>query len=143
MTAIFDELGIRFEYPTEWELDVSEDGPRVSITLQATGEPAFALVALDADTPEPGALVEEALAAMREEYPALDAQEAQEVVDGHTSIGYDLEFLSLDMASSCVIRGFRTPRRTVLVFAQWTDLDDDRASLYVKGLVRTLVETDC
>lgn len=140
--AIWDDFGIRFEYPMDWDLDVAEDGPRVSISLQATEAPAFAMIAIDEEGPDPQALADEALTAMRDEYPDLDAITIAEPIDDQPAVGYDLEFLSLDMASSCLIRGFRTPRRSVLVFAQWTDLDDDQVAVQVRALLRSLEETD-
>lgn len=45
--AIFDDRGIRFEYPEGWELEVQEDGARTTVSVQAPSGLAFALVALD------------------------------------------------------------------------------------------------
>lgn len=140
--SIFDDYGIRFEYPNEWELDVADDGTRTTVSLQAPDAPAFVMVSLDEDRPAPAELADEALEAMRAEYPDLDASPALETIDGHRAIGHDLEFFSLDMASSCAIRCFRTRRRTILVFAQWSSLDDDAAEGQIRGLRATLEETD-
>ena len=138
----WDDHGVRFDYPAGWELDANEDHPRVSITLQASQEPAFALITFDAEGPDPREMVDEALAAMTAEYPTLDRKPTEEPIGGHPAVGYDLEFLSLDMTSFCMIRGFRTPRRTVLLFAQWSELDDDTIATQFRELVRSLQETD-
>ena len=140
--AIFDDFGIRFEYPAGWELDVDDDGTRQVISLQSPEDPAFLMVTLDGECPPPAEVADEALAAMQAEYPELDARPVLEVIDGHRAIGHDLDFLSLDMPNSCAIRCFRTPRRTVLIFAQWSDLDDDEAEGQVRALRRSLEETD-
>jgi hypothetical protein len=87
-------------------------------------------------------LADEALGAMREEYPDLDARDAVETIDGHNAVGHDLEFLALDLPNSCVIRAFRSPRRSVLVFCQWSDLDDDEMGPMMAMLRRSLEETD-
>ena len=63
MLGIYDDNGIRFEYPEAWEIDVSEDGPRTAVAVQSPDGPAFALVTVDDSRPEPGELADEALAA--------------------------------------------------------------------------------
>ena len=64
-------------------------------------------------------------------------------IHGHHAVGHDVEFISLDMTNSCTIRCFRTPRRTVLVFGQWSDLDaNDDAEDAVHAVRRSLEETD-
>ncbi len=73
MLGIYDDHGIRFEYPADWEVEATEDGPRTAVTVQSPSGPAFALVTVDESRPEPGELADEALAALRDEYPKLDA----------------------------------------------------------------------
>jgi hypothetical protein len=145
--AVYDDGRIRFEYPAEWDLDVAEDDEedRASITLQSSsGNPAFAMMTLDGDTgaADPQSQADEALEAMRSEYPDLDLVPVAEVVAGVSAVGYDLEFLSLDMPSACLIRSFQTERRTVLIFAQWSDLDDADMAGQFRRLVASLAEVD-
>ena len=142
MFGVYDDHGIRFEYPPEWEVEVSDDGPRTTISLQSPNGLAFALVTLDEDRPPPADLADEALAAMREEYPSLDAAPALETIDGHKAVGHDVEFISLDLTNSCVLRSFRTPRRTVFVLAQWSDFEEDDAEATLLAVRRSIGETD-
>lgn len=144
MTESYDDHGIRFEYPMGWELDVTDDGSRTTVAVESPTGLAFAMVTVDVDRPAPAEMADEALAAMREEYPNLDAVPALETIDGHRAIGHDLEFLSLDVPNSCAIRCYRTPRRTVLVFAQWSDLDDEdeEPEALILAVRRSLEETD-
>ncbi len=140
--AIFDDRGIRFEYPSGWEIEVSEDEAVTTISLQSPGRPAFVLVTLDESMPEPEVVVGEVLDTMREEYPDLDESPIREEIHGHEAVGHDLDFFSLDMTSACVIRCFRTNRRTVLLFGQWSDYEDEPARAALSGLQRSLEETD-
>jgi hypothetical protein len=142
MLGIYDDRGIRFEYPPDWEVEVSDDGPRTSVTVQSPAGPAFAMVTVDDSRPEPGEMVDEALGALRDEYPGLDAYPARETIDGHPAVGHDVEFISLDMTNTCVLRCFRTPRRTVFVLAQWSDLEDDDPETALAALRKSLEETD-
>jgi hypothetical protein len=142
MIGIFDDFGIRFEYPLDWELEVSDDGDQATVSVQAPGGLAFALIRLDAARPAPAELADEALAAMRAEYPGLDAEPALETIDGQKAIGHDLEFLSLDLVNACVIRCFQTPRRTVFVFEQWTEHEGDEYEMQLRAVCASIAETD-
>jgi hypothetical protein len=141
-TMIWDDYGVRFEYPAEWDVDVNADGSRTTVSIQSPDGMAFAFVAVDDDAPPPDALAAEALQAMRAEYPDLEEIPAEETLDGHEAVGHDLAFFSLDVPGGCAIRAFRTPRRTVLVFEQWSDLDPEEAESQMRLLRRTLEETE-
>jgi hypothetical protein len=142
MFGIYQDHGIRFEYPPDWELEVADDGPRTTVSLHAPGGLAFAMVTLDDDRPPPAELADEALAAMREEYPGLDASPAIETIDGRRAIGHDVEFFSLDMLNACAIRCYRTRRHTVLVFGQWSELDTGEPEAKIRFVRGSLEETD-
>ena len=141
--AIYDDHGIRFAYPADWEVEVTDEGAVRTVAVQAPHGLAFALVTIDDSRPAPAEIADQALLAMREEYPTLDAVPALETIGGQHAVGHDVEFISLDMTNSCAIRCFRTPRRTVLVFGQWSDLRaDDDSEDAVQAVRRSLEETD-
>jgi hypothetical protein len=142
MSELFDDHGIRFEYPEDWDVKVTDDGAVMTISLQAPSGLAFALVRTDDDCPPPAELAEEALAALRAEYENLDAAPARETIGGHRAVGHDIEFISLDMTNACTIRCFRTPRRTVLVYGQWSDLEDEDAEGHIRRMRRSFEETE-
>ncbi|MDB5352639.1 MAG: hypothetical protein JWN86_3886 [Planctomycetota bacterium] len=146
MFGIYDDHGIRFEYPPEWVLDVADEGTRTTISVQSPSGLAFAMVSVDADRPPPATMVDEALGAMKEEYPELELMPAIEEIDGHKAVGHDLEFISLDVLNGCAIRSFRTKRRTILVFGQWSEVDDEveptDSEALIQAMRRTLEETD-
>ena len=143
MTQIYDDRGIRFEYPGDWELEVTDDGPLTTVAVQAPGGLAFALVTVDDSCPAPSDVADQALGALRDEYPVLDAAPALETINGHHAVGHDVEFISLDVPNSCTIRCFRTPRRTVLLFGQWSDLRDGESEATLGAVRRSFEETDC
>lgn len=142
MLDIFEDHGIRFAYPTDWEVEVDSDGPKTTVSLSAPDGVAFALVSLDEGRPDPASVASEALVAMQEEYPDLDAAPALETIGGHRAVGHDLEFFSLDATSGCTIRCFRTDRRTVLIFGQWSDLEGEGPSDQIRALRGSMAETD-
>jgi hypothetical protein len=138
----YDDHGIRFDYPEEWELEVIAEDSLRTVSLRSPKGLAFALVTVDESCPAPAEVADQALEAMRDEYPGLDATPALDTIDGNPAVGHDVEFISLDFTNACAIRCFRTPRRTVLVFGQWSDLEADEDEPLIEGVRRTLQETD-
>ena len=141
-TASYDNHGVRFDYPSGWEIEVSEDEAVTTVSLQSPGRPAFLLVTLDESMPDPKVIAGEVLETMRQEYQDLDDSPVREKINGHEAIGHDLDFFSLDMTSACVIRCFRTNLRTVLLFGQWSDFEDEPGRAALSGLQHSLEETD-
>lgn len=142
VSGIFDEHGIRFEYPLGWAVEVETDGTRTTISLQSPDGPAFALIVLDDQRPGPIGIVKTAQVALTEEYPELESSPVVEQIAGCRAYGYDIEFISLDAANTCAIRCFRTDRRTVFVFNQWSDLEDGDPGHLLRCLRASLQETD-
>ena len=142
MLGVYDDRGIRFEYPANWDLEVTDEGTITTVSIQSPGGLAFALVTVDDSRPAPAEVADLALQAMCEEYPTLDAVPALETINGYNAVGHDVEFISLDMTNACATRCFRTPRRTVLVFGQWSDLETEDSSAIIQSVRRSLEETD-
>jgi len=142
MFGVFDDHGIRFEYPPDWEIEAGDDSPRHSVTIQSPAGPAFAFVSVDTSRPEPSELADEALTALREEYPQLEASPASETIDGHPGLGHDVEFFSLDMTNTCVIRCARTPLRTIFVLTQWSDFEENDPESVLAAIRKSIEETD-
>jgi DNA-binding transcriptional LysR family regulator len=122
MGAIYDDL-IRFEYPDDWEVETTVDGSRTTISLQPPESSAFAFIAIDSEGGEPRELVDEAIDAMRDQYPEIEVEPVAETIAGRRAIGYDVEFFYLDVINSCAIRCFATVEHVVLVFGQWSEID--------------------
>jgi len=141
-TETYEDHGVRFEYPKDWTVEVTEDGPETTIDVQHPEGLAFALLRADQTRPDPAALADEALAAMRAEYPELEAVPVIETLHEHVATGHDVDFFALDIANGARIRCFRSPRRTVLVFGQWSDLGEEELSDVVQGVFRSIEEVD-
>ncbi len=140
MIGVYEDHGIRFEYPREWIVEEDDEGPVTTVALHAPEGMAFALVRLDESCPAPADVADEALEAMREEYPNMDAGPVLETIDGHKAIGHDVAFFSFDMTNSCSIRCYQTTRHTVLLFGQWSELDADETQLALKALQRSVAD---
>src|SRR5262249_22975230 len=119
-----------------------DEGDVTTVDVQHPAGTAFLLVRTDESCPDPDFVADSALEAMREEYPDLDAFPVVETLQQHEVSGHDVEFFSLDISNAALIRCFRTPRRTVLVFGQWSDLGEREIPEQVTAMFRSLEETD-
>jgi hypothetical protein len=142
ITRIYEGHGVRFEYPSDWDLEESDEGEASTVEVQAPGGLAFALVRSDESGPDPASVADEVLDAMREEYPGLDVTPAMETIAGYHATGYDVEFFSLDFTNGAAIRCFRTPDRTVLAFGQWSDIGAEDLPDLIRGVFRSVEEME-
>jgi hypothetical protein len=134
----FEDHGLRFEYPSNWELEVTDHGPTMTVAVQEPSGLGFAVITIDESRPDPADVADAALDAMREEYPDLDASPAMETINDHCTTGHDVTFFAMDMTNAASIRCFRTSRRTVLVFGQWSDVGEADLPDLVRGVIRTI-----
>ena len=140
--TVYEDHGVHFEYPSDWQLKVSDDVPITTVEVEDPSGLAFAWVQTDESCPDPSNVADEVLEAMRQEYPDLDAVPALETLQDHCATGYDVEFFALDVTNGATIRCFRTPRRTVLVFGQWSDLGGEDLSQLIRGVFRSIEEME-
>lgn len=142
MSARYHDRGIRFDYPSDWVLEVNDDGARTTVSVYHPSGTAFAMFALDEDRPVPQQLVDEALSALSDDYPGLDVYPSHDAVAGHDAVGADVEFISLDMIGACTLRSFTTPRQTVLLLGQWIESTDGAELELVIRAIRMSVHVD-
>lgn len=138
----FEDHGLRFEYPSSWELEVTDHGPVMTVAVQEPSGLGFALITTDESRPDPADVADAALDAMREEYPDLDASPAMETINDHCTTGHDVEFFAMDMTNAASIRCFRTSRRTVLAFGQWSDVGGADLPDLIRGVIRTIEDSE-
>ena len=140
--GLYEDHGVRFEYPSDWKLEVTDDGPLTTIALEHHDGVAFLLVSADLSCPDPSEVADSVLEIMREEYPGLDADPVEELLDDRLITGYDAQFFSLDLSNTARIRCFRTLNRTILVFGQWTDVVEAEVSDLADGILGSVEEFD-
>jgi hypothetical protein len=134
MPAVYDKLGICFQYPENWELDQKDALAGEScVTVYSPGG-AFWSITIHPEGLKPKDLADAALKAMRQVYDELDAERTKEVVMGQELVGYDLNFYCLDLTNTALIRGWRTPAASYLLFCQ----SDDREFAEVEPVFRAI-----
>jgi hypothetical protein len=142
MAAGFEQDGVRFSYPENWQLDRQDTDGGWTVSVQSP-ETAFFLLSYDAEMPEPERMADTALEAMRSEYPELESDEAVESLAGQPAVGYDVRFFSFDLTNSCWLRSFYGGGGTVLAMWQANDLELDRVEPVLRAICASIhVEED-
>ena len=141
MSAVFDKLGIYFEYPENWSLEEDSEGEPPEVVQVVVSGPQTAFWHLSKHPAEADleALFDEVLAAMRAEHSGMEVELADDLtsdggwmessqetgmgggMDGLT--GYNVNFICLDLTITAWLRGVRTPAATYLLLCQAEDCE--------------------
>tara|TARA_R110002111_G_scaffold153375_1_gene220165 strand:- start:121893 stop:122351 length:459 start_codon:yes stop_codon:yes gene_type:complete len=121
---LFDEYGISFEYPNDWELSKEVDETNGEIQISVNGpDSSFWMISLFfAEIPEEE-LLKLSLKVFQDEYDELDVYEVKAQLAGKKCLGYDIEFVCSELINSAYQRVFKAELFTVFILYQGNDLD--------------------
>jgi len=134
----FERDGITFQYPANWRIDVEdvdEGGWAVTVSSPDT---AFVLVSLRPDARDAADLADQTLAALREEYEDLEAENRLETIAGQPALGHDLDFITLDVPITCRTRSLDTLAGSLLVMCQTSEFDREQHDPVLRAIVASL-----
>ena len=135
----FDRLGLRFDYPENWSVDVSDaQGGQAAVTVYSPEGGFWSVSAHAAGGPAAG-LSEAVVAEMREEYRDLDSERASDHVGGRELRGYDLNFYCLDLTNTAAVRTLETPAANYLLLFQAEDREWDRIAPVFQAITASFV----
>ena len=120
--AIFQESGIRFQYPDNWRLTREQADNGWTVSVQSP-ETAFFIVSCDESMPEVDDVARTVLEALKSDYEELEAEDALESIAGQPALGHNIRFFSLDLTNTCGTRVFYTEAGTILLMWQTNDLE--------------------
>ena len=141
MPATFDNLGISFQYPDNWQLDEEEmRAGQSAVTVFSPGG-AFWSVAVHPASANPARMAQAALDAMRKEYEDLEAEPVSETIAGHELIGFDLNFFYLDLTNTAGIRSLRVDGATYTIFFQAEDREYREIERVFAAMTLTLLRS--
>ena len=139
MPAAFDDLGICFEYPDNWSLEERAGGAQSGAAQIVVWGPqtAFWHLSKHPATVDMETLFDEALAAMRAQYPDMEVEPADNLTtaggwmdgDEETGLegaigslqGFNVNFICLDLTVTAWLRGLRTRTASYLLLCQAED----------------------
>ncbi len=140
MPATFDNLGITFQYPDNWQLDEEEMARgQGAVTVFSPGG-AFWSVALHGASVDPARMAQAALDAMRKEYDDLEAEPVNETIAGHALVGFDLNFFYLDLTNTAAIRSLRIAGTTYTIFFQAEDREYSEIGMVFAAMTLSLLQ---
>jgi hypothetical protein len=141
MVETFEGEGIRFRFPENWRLEREDNETGWTVVLQSP-DTAFAMISLNEESPSIESTAEAALAAMREDYPDLEADPCTDSLAGRPAVGHDIRFFSFDLTNTCWIRSFYCSRGTVVVMCQVNDLELDKNEPVLRAICASLEVED-
>lgn len=135
----FEKLGVAFEYPDAWSLDVDTDvAGQSGITVAAPGG-AFWTVCTYGDEVDPDRCTAAVAEQMRREYSDLDVDAADDEIAGRRLSGYDFNFTCLDLTNTASVRSLAHAGRVHVVFCQAEDGEWERVSPVFEAMTTSLV----
>jgi hypothetical protein len=139
MPAVFNHLGITFQYPENWTLD-DDDAVlgKKSVTVYSPGG-AFWTVAIHPGTADPEKLAAAVVEVIRKEYQGIDVEDVAEHLEGHDLIGFDLAFYCLDLTNTAHVRGVRVGNSTYTIYSQAEDREYESIKMVFQAMTITLL----
>ncbi len=140
MPVLYDDLGIRFQFPENWSLEADDEVPdRPSVTVYSPGGAFWTVVRRGAGD-DLGQMAEEAAAVLRQEYPGSDSETVSETLGDVELQGYDLTFIYLDLINTACVRSCKTPSASYLVVYQAEDRDFQKLRNVFRALTFSLLK---
>jgi hypothetical protein len=141
MPAVYDRMGIQFQYPENWTLDEGEAlVERNSVSLHSP-DGAIWSVLIYPPNADPAKLAADALAAIQSEYDNMDVELKSEMLADQRLEGFDLNFFYLDLTSTATIRALQTPRMTLVVHCQAEDREFARLEAVFRAITTSLLQS--
>ena len=142
MPAVFDQLGIRFEYPDNWSVDETSLDPSTAEGEQvvvSSPETAFWQLSRHPVEAELENLFDEALSALRSVYKDIEVEPARDTLDDRLVEGFNVNFYCLDLTNTSWLRGFKTPEATYLLLCQAEDRELEKVGPVFRAMLASVL----
>lgn len=141
MPRTYEQHGIRFLYPDNWEVsDEQSLEPPYSVGLQTPQGGMWVLQIHEQG--EPLELAGEALSTMRSEYAELEADSITERIEEHDVIGFEMRFYYLDFVVMARVLSLRYRDRTLVLLFQAEDRDYDTLAPIFHAILVSVLRGD-
>lgn len=139
MPSTFDQLGICFEYPENWSVEIQEETVHSGQVIVSSPQTAFWQLSKFSPNKPLEPLFDEALAALRSVYRELDVEPTDETLEGQFIAGYTVNFFYLDLTNTCLIKGIETPAANYLLIAQAEDREFDKVHRVFEAMLASFL----
>lgn len=139
MTAHYENLGVSFLYPENWQIvDEEWDGWPRGVSVQSP-EGGYWELKIFPSRVDRNALCDQVLAAMRQEYPDVESDVANDDIMDLPAVGYNLTFFCLDLVVISHVRGLHVSDRTYLLTYQAENREFEREQPVFDAITRSLL----
>lgn len=139
MFATFDRSGVSFAYPENWLLEEEQDDDAKLYLTVSSPNTAFWTLIVYGDTLDLPHVVDQALGALRQEYPDLETNPADESVEGVALTGTDANFICLDLTSTTRARACHRGGSTYLILSQAEDRELESVDAVFAAINKSLL----
>ncbi|MBS0261255.1 MAG: hypothetical protein JSS02_04805 [Planctomycetes bacterium] len=137
MDATYQDHGIQFRYPDDWELGEQQEADQFSVTVTSPTT-AFWTLSLFNSCPEPDDVIESVLDAFHEEYDEMDEYPTTARVARRPTVGRDIDFVCLNTMNFAAVRSFRTRQFTAMVLFQLNESEREDLEPILEQITRSL-----
>ena len=134
---VFEEHGIRFEYPSDWKISQDNDEGNTAITVDSGGT-AFWMLSILQERPEAHDIIQAALQSLQDEYEDCDVYESSEQICQLPTEGYDVDFSCLEMINRASLRACEGDTSSLFVLYQTSDIETDEMTLQIQAITKSL-----
>ncbi|MCI0358303.1 MAG: hypothetical protein L0211_07460 [Planctomycetaceae bacterium] len=141
MPAVYEQFGVRFLYPENWEVldEETDDWPR-TVTLQSR-ETGFWTLQVYPPNQDARKAVLAVVESIREVYPDLEVLPAKETIADAEAKGVDIAFFYLDLLVEAKIRCVKTPAGVFLWHYQAESRELDTVEPVFRAIATSLLQT--
>lgn len=135
----FRRDNVDFDYPDNWTVEV-DDAAEAGLQLSVSApDGAFWSLSRQPARSDPEQLTEAAVQQLRQDYPDLDSEPADELVFGCRLSGADVNFSCLDLTNTAAFRCLQLPTACYAIFCQAEDRDWQQLHHVFKAMTASLV----
>lgn len=135
--AVYDEHGVRFEYPDNWELTHEHHDDDFSVTVESEST-AFWMLSVLQGRPVAEDVIQAALDSFRAEYEPVDVYESQEQICMLPTVAKDIDFYELEMVNRASLRACESDSTTIFVLSQMSDTEREEIGPRLKAISESL-----
>jgi len=124
MAALFNRLGISFQYPENWSIEEEKTSDNLVTVSAHSPTGAFWSIAIHPIAVDPQEMAEAVVGVMSQEYEQLDSTPVSEHIAAFEADGFDMNFYCLDLTSTAKVGCFQDEDYTYVLFWQYEDRDE-------------------
>jgi hypothetical protein len=136
--AVYEEHGVRFEYPDGWEISHEHQDEDFTVTVESEGT-AFWMLSVLSGRPAAEEVIDAALGSFETEYDSVDVCENKEQICMLPTVAVEVDFYELEMVNHASLRACETDDTTIFVLLQMSDTERESDGPLLKAISDSLM----